>query len=397
MPKALTFSFGTAGRIIFGKGAFAQADELAAGFGRRTLIVVSPSSGERAQRLAERIQARRDEVALFTVNGEPDLRSVEQGYKVAQSGRYECVIALGGGSVIDTGKAIAGLLTNGGKVLDYAEVVGEGKPLTKPSAPLIAIPTTAGTGAEATRNSVITIPDRQLKVSIRSQHLLPAVALVDPELTYSLPPAVTASSGLDALTQLIEPYTCNRPNPLTDLLAISGLQSAARCLVKAFQEGAPEAREGMAYASLCGGLALANAGLGAVHGFAGVLGGRYGIPHGTCVAMLLPHVVAGNIAAIEARDHDQSILTRYTEIARILSEVGNQNGIQQSEESLLHALPYMLRHICETLQIPRLGSYGVTEGSLNEIVAQALKASSMRANPVELSGDELTAILKAAL
>ncbi len=394
--KLVTFSFGTAGRIIFGVGSFAQVDDIAIRYGQRILIVASPSTQDHALQLEERLRTRGAQVACYTMSGEPDVQSIEQGYQIASDGDYACIIALGGGSVIDAGKAIAGLLTNGGTVLDYVEVVGAGKPLNKPAAPLIAVPTTAGTGAEVTRNAVITIPDRQVKVSMRSPNLLPAVALVDPELTYSLPPDITASTGLDALTQLIEPYTCNRTNPLTDALALSGLGNAASWLLVACLDGLPEAREAMAYASLCGGLALANSGLGAVHGFAGVLGARYAISHGLCCAMLLPHVVEGNIAALQSRGRDNAedpLMLRYKQVTKVLAEAGHY---RESDPSL-DALPYMLHSICHALRIPHLADYGVTEEAIPDIVQQAMKASSMGANPIALSTDELMAILEAAL
>ena len=230
------------------------------------------------------------------------------------------MIGLGGGSAIDAAKAIAALAANGGDPLDYLEVVGRGRSLTQPSLPCIAIPTTAGTGAEVTRNAVLASPEHGIKASLRSATMLPRLALVDPELTYSLPAAVTASTGLDALTQLIEPFTSSKANPLTDALCREGMMRAARSLRTAYEDGRDAAaREDMALASLFGGLALANAGLGVVHGFAGPVGGTFHAPHGAVCAAFLPHVMAVNARALRTRQPGSAALARYDEIARILT------------------------------------------------------------------------------
>lgn len=383
MNPSQVFEFATAHRIIFGEGTVSQVPELAAGLGKRVLIVLTHSTDGIAQRLDEELRKRNCATTFYVINGEPDVQSVESGVETARSAGCDCVIAVGGGSAIDSGKAIAGLLTNGGNVLDYVEVVGAGKPITRPAAPLIAIPTTAGTGAEVTRNAVIAIPDKQVKVSIRSPHLLPVVALVDPVLTYTMSPEVTASTGLDALTQLIEPYTCNRSTPVSDAFALSGLNCAARSLLPAYTEGLPKARYDMAFASLCGGLALANSGLGAVHGFAGVIGGRYPIPHGVCCAILLPHVVRANITALQAREPHHPVLERYHTLEGILAGSYDLVGT--------------LSHLIGDLQIPRLSAFGITAEAIPDLVAQSQKASSMKANPIVLASDELSSILLAAL
>ena len=238
----------------------------------------------------------------FSVAGEPEISTVEQGVALAKKGNCELVIGIGGGSAMDAAKAIAAMLANEGELLDYLEIIGRGKALTKPSAPFIAIPTTAGTGSEVTRNAVLSSPEHKLKVSLRSPLMLARVAIVDPELTCDLPPALTASTGCDALTQLIEPFVCARANPMTDGLCVEGIRRAARSLRTAFHDGQNKsAREDMAVASLFGGLALANAGLGAVHGFAGPIGGNFPAPHGAVCAALLPHVMAANIRALRQR------------------------------------------------------------------------------------------------
>jgi alcohol dehydrogenase class IV len=214
------------------------------------------------------------EATVFSTSGEPEIETVRNGVAVAAGEHCDLIIAFGGGSALDTGKAIAALLANDGDLLDYLEIIGRGRALAKPSFPFVAIPTTAGTGSEVTRNAVLASPEHRLKVSLRSPFMLPHLALVDPELTRDLPPALTASTGLDALTQLIEPFVCARANPITDALCREGITRAARSLRAAFDDGRDaRAREDMTLASLFGGLALANAGLGAVHGLAGPIGG----------------------------------------------------------------------------------------------------------------------------
>jgi alcohol dehydrogenase class IV len=326
---------------------------------------------------------------LFSIPGEPTIALVEQGVATAWSAGFDFVISIGGGSVIDAGKAIAAMLANDGELLDYLEVIGRGRALAKPSVPFIAIPTTAGTGAEVTRNAVLASPEHRVKVSLRSPLMLPTVALVDPELTYALPPALTASTGLDALTQLIEPFTCNRANPMTDALCREGISRAARSLCVVFDDGRNvTAREDMTVASLLGGLALANAGLGAAHGFAAPIGGMFHAPHGAVCAALLPQVMAANIQALRKRSPASAALKRYDEVARLVTgsaDATADKGVQ-----------WVAELVCE-LQIPGLGAYGVSSQYTAELVAKAAQASSMKANPIQLTPEELTEVLEAAI
>jgi alcohol dehydrogenase class IV len=281
------------------------------------------------------------------------------------------------------------MLANDGTLLDYVEIIGRGKALTKPSAPFIAIPTTAGTGSEVTRNSVLSSPEHKLKVSLRSPLMLARVAIVDSELTLDLPPALTASTGLDALTQLIEPFVCSRANPMTDGLCVEGIRRAGRSLRAVFADGKNKsAREDMAVASLFGGLALANAGLGAVHGFAGPVGGSFPAPHGAICAALLPRVVAANLRALRQRAPDSAALSRYDEVARLLT--GNAGATADDGVD-------WVRKLVSDLQIPRLGEYGVREEHVEDVVAKAANASSMKANPITLTPDELAETLRAAI
>jgi alcohol dehydrogenase class IV len=379
-----SFNFATAGRIIFGAGALEQAGPLAAGLGRRALLVAGGFKGHTAALLA--LLERHGVAAItFAIPGEPDVATVAAGVAEARAAGCDLIVGIGGGSAVDAGKAIAALLANEGEALDYLEVVGKGKSLLLPPAPYIAIPTTAGTGAEVTRNAVLASPQHRVKVSLRSPLMLPKVAIVDPELTYSLPPAVTASTGLDALTQLVEPFVSNAANPLTDALCREGMARVARSLRRAFanrQDAA--AREDMALASLFGGLALANARLGAVHGFAGVVGGIFPAPHGAVCARLLPAVTAANIRALRERAPDSPTLPRYDEVGRILT--GDPHATAADAVAWIAAL-------VADLVIPPLSSYGLGPADFPAVVAQSQKASSMKGNPIPLTDAELLEIL----
>jgi alcohol dehydrogenase class IV len=291
--------------------------------------------------------------------------------------------------VIDAGKAIAALATNPGDPLDYLEVVGRNQPITVSPVPCIAIPTTAGTGSEVTRNAVLGVPEQQVKASLRSPMMLPRVAIVDPELTLDLPPDVTATTGMDALTQCIEPYVSVRANALTDLYCREGVRLARRSLLRACRNGADlEARTDMAYASLLGGLALANAGLGVVHGFAAPIGGMFSAPHGGVCAALLPHGVAGNIAALRSRHPDHPALGRYREIASALTG----NPAAEAEDAAV-----WVRELCDALRIRSLREYGIAAEHTAELVNKAANASSMKANPIVLTDGELRSVLHSAL
>jgi alcohol dehydrogenase class IV len=385
----MNFEFATATKIIFGAGTLREVGAAAKEFGQRALVVTGRDA-RRAGPLLEILHKAGVGAATFFVTGEPELSTIDQGTALAKKERCDFVVALGGGSVIDAGKAIAAMLVNDGALLDYLEIIGRGKALTKPSAPFIAIPTTAGTGSEVTRNSVLASPEHKLKVSLRSPLMLPKIALVDPELTYDLPPALTASTGLDALTQLIEPFVCSRANPMTDGLCAGGIRRAARSLRAAFNDGRNKsAREDMAVASLFGGLALANAGLGAVHGFAGPIGGSFPAPHGAVCAALLPHVMDANIHALRQRDTaGGDALRRYDEVARLLT--GNTGATADDGVK-------WVRKLVADLQIPRLGGFGVREEHIADLIAKAAHASSMKANPVALTPEELAETLRAAI
>jgi len=376
----MRFEFATAARIVFGFGTVREVPAAAAEMGRRPLVVARRSADW--QRLGVAGEP-------FPVHGEPTVDLIRQGAQLAREAACDMVIAMGGGSAIDAGKAIAAMLGNGGDPLDYLEVVGQGRPLARPSAPCIAIPTTAGTGSEVTRNAVLASPEHRVKASLRSPHMLPRLAVVDPELTLDLPPALTASTGLDALTQLIEPYVSCRANAMADLYCVEGIHLAASALRRAWRDGHDlAARTEMAFASLLGGLALANAGLGAVHGFAAPLGGMFDAPHGALCAALLPHAIRVNIAALRAAPPHAEALLRYSAIARTLT--GLPDATPEDGASWVECL-------CRDLEIPPLGAYGVRSADVPALADQAARASSMKANPIVLTRGQLEELLTRAL
>jgi alcohol dehydrogenase class IV len=359
---SLRFEFATAGRIIFGAGALKEIGPVAAALGRKVLVV----TGRNSKRAAPLLKLLSIPHALFSVPGEPTLQIVCEGAECLRAEGCDVVIGFGGGSAIDAAKAIAALARNPGDIFNYLEVIGRAQALTNSPLPVVAIPTTAGTGAEVTRNAVLCSPEHKMKVSLRSPLMLPKVAIVDPELTYDLPAALTATTGLDALTQLIEPYVSIRANPMTDAICREGLARATRSLRRAVEDGHDKAaREDMAIASLCGGLALANAGLGAVHGFAAAIGGMFDAPHGAVCAALLPEVMEANRTASK----------RYEEIV---------------------SATWVLE-LREHLQIPKLGAYGISEKDVPLVCEKAAAASSMKANPVVLTRQQLESILQQAI
>lgn len=384
----MRFEFATAARIVFGSGMLREVGQESRRMGWRALLAAGCPESLSA-RLEEELRAAGVYVTRFTVPGEPTLDLVRRGVAQAREEGCDLVVALGGGSALDAGKAIAALLANGGDPLDYLEVIGRGQPLRLPSVPFIAVASTAGTGAEVTRNAVLASPEHRFKASLRSPLMLPRLAAVDPELTLDLPASLTASTGLDALTQLIEPYVCTRANPMTDMFCLEGMRRVARSLERACQEPRNlEARSDMSLASLLGGLALANAGLGAVHGFAAPIGGMFEAPHGAVCAALLPFVIEANIRALQARRPDSEALERYRTAACILtgrSQARAEDAVEWTRE------------IYRRLKIPPLSAYGIREEHANALVAGAARASSMQANPVALTEEELHSILLAAL
>ncbi len=380
----MTFEFATATRIIFGRGSVRQLPQITRSFGDQALIVTGRDAS-RSSAVLQSLRAAGISVSTFSIQGEPTLDEVRRGSETARATGAQVVIGVGGGSAVDAGKAIAALATQPQDVLHYIELIGKGQPLEATPLPYIAVPTTAGTGAEVTRNAVLSSPEHGIKASLRHASMLPKVALVDAELARDCPPAITAASGMDALTQCLEAYVSSRAQPMTDALCLAGIQHAVRSLEKCVTDGNDlDAREDMAIAAMFSGMALANAGLGAVHGFAAPIGGSFQAPHGAVCAILLAPVWAANLAAItETKSHD-----RFQAAARLLT--GDPTASAES------AIPW-LRDLTTRLRIPGLHSYGIRESHLSDIATQAALSSSMKGNPVLLSHETLVAILRQAL
>jgi alcohol dehydrogenase class IV len=382
---ATAFEFATAGRILAGAGRAAELPGVLAGLGSRALVCTGANPARHAGLLA----GLGLPAAVFAVAGEPTVDLARAGIAAAREHGADVVAAIGGGSVIDTGKAVAMLLSNGGDPLDYLEVVGSGRKITQPAVPCVAVPTTAGTGAEVTANAVLAVPAHRVKASLRSPLMIPRVALVDPQLAVSCPAPVTAASGMDALTQCLEPYVSVRASPLTDGLAREGLRRAAAGLRAAFTDGSDlAARTDMAMCSLLGGMALANAKLGAVHGIAGVVGGTADVPHGVACAALLIPVIEANVRVLRSGPAGQPVLDRYTEAARSLTG--------RPAASIEDGLAW-LRETIAMLGIPGLAAFGIGLADAGDVAVKAARSSSMQGNPVTLSHDDLRAILLQAL
>jgi alcohol dehydrogenase class IV len=381
----MPFEFATAGRIKAGAGRAAELPGVLAGLGSRVLVCTGADPARHSALLA----GLGLPAAVFPVAGEPTIGLARAGVAAAREHGADVVAAIGGGSVIDLGKAVAMLLGNGGDPLDYLEVVGAGQEITQPAAPCVAVPTTAGTGAEVTANAVLASPADQIKASLRSPLMIPRVALVDPQLTASCPPRVTAASGLDALTQCLEPFVSVRASPLTDGLAREGLRRAAAGLRAAYADGQDAgARADMAMCSLLGGMALANAKLGAVHGLAGVIGGIADVPHGIACAALLAPVIEANVRALWSGPPGHSALGRYAEVAQLLTG--------QPGASIEDGLAW-IRETTTLLAIPGLAAFGIGPQHADDVAAKASRSSSMAGNPVTLSHSDLRAILLQAL
>jgi alcohol dehydrogenase class IV len=389
----VAFELAAPPRIVFGAGSAREVGPIAATLGRAALVVTGKNAA-RARMVVEPLEAAGLRTALFSVTGEPTVETARAGVAAGQAASCDLVVAFGGGSALDAGKALAALLANGGDPLDYLEVVGRGQPLTRRSLPFIAIPTTAGTGSEVTKNAVLSSPEHGVKASLRSPLMLASAALVDPDLLTGLPAEVIAASGLDALSQLIEPFVSTRANPMTDGFAREGIRRSATALRRAYTAArmgiavAPADREALALASLLGGLCLANAGLGAVHGFAAPLGGMFDAPHGAVCAALLAPAVRVNVAALRARAPDGPALARYREVAALLTG--------QASAEIEDGLAWLVS-LRRALEIPSLGRYGMRAADIPRLCEKARVASSMKANPLPLTDAELSQIAEEAL
>jgi alcohol dehydrogenase class IV len=372
-----SFTFATAARITFGAGRRAELAAAVAALGSRPLVCTGSDPARHAELIATIAGA-----ATFAVRGEPTLDVVRAGAAAAVAHGADVIVGLGGGAVLDAAKIVAALATNGGDPLDYAEVIGAGRPLSVRSLPLVAVPTTAGTGSEVTANGVVTSPEHKVKVSLRSASMLPALALVDPELTMACPPAVTAHAGLDALVQCIEPFVSPFTNPLVDGFCREGIRRAASGLRRAYaQPDDIEARSDVSLCALLSGLALANGKLGAAHGLAGPLGGYLGAPHGAITAAVMVAVSEHNLANAGA-----AAVARYAEVGELLTGRRDPRAF----------LDWWAQTAAE-LGVPGLASLGLDSDGIEPVAEAASKASSTKGNPVAMTTAGLAAILRSSL
>lgn len=372
------FGITAPGRILFGRGESSKAPALIRAYGSRGVVV----HGANPDRAAWLLDALGPDVLAVPCGGEPTLSNLEDALYKARGHRADWVASLGGGAVLDLGKALAGLIPAPDGPMEHLEVVGKGLPLKADPLPFIAIPTTAGTGADVTKNAVIGLPDIGRKVSLRDDRMVARLAIIDPALTDKCPKAVTLASGLDAVTQVIEPYVSVKATPYTDALTRPTIAMGMEALMRLMHGEEPEARDRMAWVSLCGGLALANSGLGAVHGLAGVIGGETGAAHGAICGALLGPVLQANRAASDGRARK-----RLDEVCAVLAGVLGSSA----EEA-----PAALQAWAWAEGLPGLAALGMTEDRHAAIAAASLAASSMKGNPVNLSETSLRDILERA-
>jgi alcohol dehydrogenase len=420
------FSIARLPRIMFGSGTSGELAAVVREFGQKALVVVrGPGFTDSPvwARIRAGLESAGVEFALESVTGEPSPTLVDEivarrrasGFgrgPANSSGRgpasgpapFDVVVGIGGGSVLDTAKAVAGLLIPGNSVMDYLEGIGPELPYRGPSVPFVAVPTTAGTGSEATKNAVLSVRGAGgFKKSFRDESLVARVAILDPDLLAACPPELIAGNGMDALTQLLESYISTKANPFTDALALSGLAAVRDGLAAWFEEAvagrgaegpgrvAAVARERMAYAALCSGICLAQAGLGAVHGLASPLGAGFPIPHGAACGATLVAATRVNIAALEARDQGNRALSRYAAAGRLFT--GRAGADDREARS---ALVSALESLTALLRVPRLSTFGITESSIPALVADS-RGSSMKTNPIVLTDDEIASILRTSL
>jgi alcohol dehydrogenase len=377
------FSVARLPRIEFGAGMLRKLPAIAAGYGKRLLLVTGARSftdSLAGEWLLGELDAKGFSWQQVRVAGEPSPQFVDDAVTLLRGAEIDLVIGLGGGSALDAAKAIAGLLKPGNSVMDHLEGVGPEKPYLGPTTPFIAVPTTAGTGSEATKNAVLSVPG-QYKKSFRDDRLVAKWAVIDPDMLATCPPELIAADGMDALTQLLESFLSTRANPITDALARSGLTAASQALMPLFGNQTSEARAAMAYASLISGICLAQTGLGAVHGLAAPLGAFFPIPHGVACGTLLAAATEVNLDALHQRDPTSPVLAKYDELQRLLGAAD---------------LAAMFAGWQEWLRLPRLSTYGVTAADIPRIVENS-RGSSMKTNPIVLTDAEIARIVEARL
>lgn len=388
------FSIARLPRIEFGAGAVSRLPAIVRGYGRRALLVTGARSfqeGPHWQGLTRGLMERGIDWWHCRVEGEPTPELVDAAVARYAGEDVECVLGLGGGSALDAAKAIAGLLRVRRSVMDYLEGVGPELKYEGPAVPFVAVPTTAGTGSEATKNAVLSRSGADgFKKSFRDDRLVAEYAVVDPDLLAGCPPSVIAANGMDALTQLLESYVSLRANPLTDALALNGLAAVRDGLLAWYEAGAEvgEARARMAYAALLSGITLAQTGLGSVHGLASPLGAYYPIPHGVVCGTLVAAATEVNLEAMRMREPDNRALGRYAEAAAVLA-----NRRFARHEEAWDVLLGLLADWTTRLGLPRLREYGLEPTGFDRVIANA-RGSSMKTNPILLSDAELREILE---
>ena len=384
-------------RIVFGAGSIRQLPGFAAPFGKRALLVTGVSSFENSRfsrPFLDDLKKQAFSWEHIRVEGEPSPQLVDEQVRSLKGAGISVVIGIGGGSALDAAKAIAGLLIPGNSVMDHLEGVGPELPYSGPSVPFLAVPTTAGTGTEATKNAVLSQHGPNgFKKSFRHELLVPQYAIVDPNLLSTCPSSLIAADGMDALTQLIESFVSLNANPFTDSLAIDAIQKVWQNLPVLFEtEGRdPTAQASMAYGALISGVTLAQAGLGAVHGLASPLGAFFPIPHGVVCGTLLGASTAMNIRALRARSSQSPALAKYARLGRIFSP--------KPDLELADAWDAVVQGLLERTQqlgLPGLGKFGVAEADLEMVIAKC-RAGSMKTNPITLLDEELIEILKSRL
>ena len=374
--------------IRFGAGRVSEVPEVFARLGASRVLVVTGRTTSRADTLRSELRETGISSIVFGVATEPSIERVRAAVSLVAESGCDAVLGFGGGSALDVAKAVAVLALSGTDPTDHLEVIGAGHPIERPGLPCVAVPTTAGTGSEVTRNSVLS--GGGVKASLRSPLILPKVALVDPELLVGVPKPTIAASGMDALSQLIEPLLSKRANPFSDALAQDGIRRSARSLRRGYEEGMEESgvREDLALASLFSGMCLANSGLGAVHGLAAAAGARLSAPHGAVCAAVLAAVMDVNLRALRERAREDPALPRMTEVATLLT------GLPEATPE--DAIAW-LQELTTALSIPGLASYGLNQDEIAPMVAAAQEASSMRGNPIELRDEEVTEIITRSL
>jgi len=389
------FFFSSTPHIHYGSGKRLGLSALIAGFGQKTILVTGHDSfdlSDRCQQLWHEL-SREFEIRRVKISGEPSPQLVDEAVAELRSFSADCVVAIGGGSAVDAGKAIAGLLPSGDSVMEYLEGVGRGRAYNGPSTPFIAIPTTAGTGGETSMNAVLSVMgERGFKKSFRHESLVARHIILDPELTLNCPADVTAACGMDALTQLLESYVSSNANPMTDALALSGLERVRNSLLTAVEEGSDlGARADMLYASSLSGLTLANAGLGAVHGLASPLGACFPVPHGVVCGTLLSAATQANVVAMYERASDHPSLEKYAEVGRMFTRQDSLDSYAARE-----ALIGILQAWSGRFKMPGLAQFGVGESDIDRIVAGS-RGNSMQTNPIRLTDQEIGSIVRCRL